>query len=404
MRILHILPSLNPVTGGPAKSIPAQLKLMASMGHHVEMYTTDWPDSTKESRQAEIDGVLVTIFPATPIWPLHHVPYSRALIAELERVTDRFDMFHVSSLWNPLATHALTILRRRRLPYAITCHGMLDPVVFKRNWLAKWGWAELWERRNVENANLIHFTSEQELAKAKTRGWRMRKAVVMPIPVDTSATYPPYTTIERAYPQLRGKEVIAFVGRLNWVKNLDLLVSAFAMVRRDRPDAALLLVGPDSDGMQAMLEQQAAKLGVSDSLIFTGLLGGEALKAAYARAQVVALVSRKENFGLAAAEALSAGAPVVLSDGVDMGKHWQAPPVWRVQQDPASIAQGLVSALCYAREVGLPAQAAFDLAKREWGEAQIFTLLDAFTDVVSERWSRVSDGDGRKSGFLRARS
>ena len=387
MRILHVLPSI--VTGGPARSIPLQLKGLARLGHHVEMFTTRWPefDSSATDCVWEEDGVIVRAFPATPIWPLNHVPYSRGLIDAVRDACGHFDIYHASSLWNPLATHTLTLFRRFRLPYAITCHGMLDPLVFARHRLAKWGWSQLWERSNVEEADLIHFTSDQELRKAQTQGWRLRRTLVMPIIVNpiSGLNLPPRAQLECDYPQLAGKEVITFVGRINWVKNLDLLVAALAQVRRQGRDAVLLCVGPNSDGHREVLERQAIKLGIREQLVFTGLLDGDALQAAYARADVLALVSRKENFGLAAAEALSAGVPVVLSDGIDMGKHWGAPPVWRVEQNVKSIAQGLTGALAYARETGVPCHAARQLAEQEWGQSQIQRMADAFENILADR-------------------
>jgi glycosyltransferase involved in cell wall biosynthesis len=389
MRILHVLPSINIVTGGPSVSIPLQLAALAKLGHHVELFTTDWPEfeSGVTERVLENDGVVVRVFPATRIWPVNHVPYSRGLIAAFRGARGRFDIYHGSSLWNPLITHMLALCRRYQLPYAITCHGMLDPVVFARHRVPKWFWGQLWERRNVEEADLIHFTSEQELLKARAQNWRLRRTLVMPALIDTSAglNLPPRSQLERDYPQLTGKQVIAFVGRINWVKNLDLLVGALALVRREVRDVVLLCVGPDSDGHREVLARQARELGIGEQVVFTGLLDREALKAAYARADVVALVSRKENFGIAAAEALSAGVPVVLSDGVDMGKHWGAPPVWRVEQNVNSIAQGLTAALAYVRETGAPCPAARQLANQEWGRSPILKLAEAFETIVAAR-------------------
>jgi len=389
MRILHVLPSLNSITGGPATSIPLQLSALARLGHYVEMFTTQWPefDTGTAERVWEDRGVIVREFPATSIWPLNHVPYSRGLIAAVRGARGRFDFYHASSLWNPLITHTLALFRRYRLPYAITCHGMLDPIVFARHRVPKWFWGQLWERRNVEEADLIHFTSEQERLKARTRGWRLRRTLVMPIPIDTAGglILPPRTRLERDYPQLAGKQVITFIGRINWVKNLDLLVAALARVRRQVLDVVLLCVGPDSNGLRKVLERQAEELGIGEQIVFTGLLNGDALKAVYARADVLALVSRKENFGNSAAEALSAGVPIVLSDGVDMGKHWGAPPVWRVEQNVESIAQGLTAALAYARETGVPSLAARQLAHLEWGQPQIHKLSEAYQKILDER-------------------
>lgn len=389
MRILHVLPSINNITGGPAKSIPLQLASLAKLGHHVDLFTTRWPDlelSTKPSVYKE-KGVTIHIFPATPLWPLYHVPYSRSLIAAIRNTRGQYDIYQSSSLWNPLATHAMVLFRRYKLPYTITCHGMMDPLVFARHRVAKWCWHQLWERRNFEHAEAVQFTSEMELQKAQNSAWKIRRSLVMPISVEVSAglELPQRTQIESAFPQLIGKEVVLFVGRINWVKNLDLLLAALARLRQLGRDVVLLCVGPDSDHYQQVLEKQAKQLGVESALVFAGLLEGDALKAAFSRADVAALVSRKENFGLAAAEALAAGVPIVLSDGVDMGKHWVAPPVWRVTQDIESISHGLSHALDFSKTSGTPCESARQLARLEWGQLSVQPLVDIFEEILRSK-------------------
>lgn len=388
MRIRLVVPSLNPVTGGPSKSAMMEMKGLARLGHQVEVLTTFWPAPSRDSQctSFEENGVAVRIFPHTPFGPLRHVPNSPSLLRAVRATKNEFDFYVVSSLWNPLATRVMATYRLRKLPYAIICHGMLDPVVFGRHRIGKWLWAKLWERKNVERAQLVHFTSEPEREKARRCKWEIRKSIVKPIALDVSAyrELPPAGQLEYQYPQLANRQVIAFVGRINWVKNLHLLVGALAELKKRGTDAFLLLAGPDSDGQLTLLKAQANELGVSDRLVFTGLLQGEALQSVYARADVVALVSQKENFGLAAAEALCAGVPVVLSDGVDMGHHWPAPPAWRVLQNVKSVADGLAASLAYAQKSAKPSAAARALAEAEWGTSNSQLLSDAYEEALAD--------------------
>ena len=68
--------------------------------------------------------------------------------------------------------------------------------------------------------------------------------------------------------------------------------------------------------------QRIRSLGLSQYVLFTGMLEGQQLKAAYACSDVLALVSQKENFGISVAEGLACGRPVVVSEGVDMASDW----------------------------------------------------------------------------------
>jgi glycosyltransferase involved in cell wall biosynthesis len=264
-------------------------------------------------------------------------------------------------------------------------HGMLDPVVLKHNRWKKLAWTALWERSNVEGASLITFNTEAEEQKARLCGWHIRNTFVLPHLVELSSwkKLPPRSAFEDHYPQVRGAEVILFVGRINWVKNLDKLIDAFATVRRSRPSAMLVCVGPDSDGYRHELEHRANALGLNGRVLFTGMLVGDELKAAYARANMAALVSQKENFGLTVAEALASGLPVVISTGVDVSAAWESEgPVRRVTPTPPEIASAIIALLERVNNLGLPDPEAQALAEKEWGRSRMRALGDAFCSVV----------------------
>src|SRR5690242_18692212 len=93
LRILHVLPSINAVTGGTAKATILQLKGLAGLGHYVELFTTRWPEVDVRAAEhvLEQDGIIVRIFPGTSIRPLNHVPYSRELIAAVRAARGKFD-------------------------------------------------------------------------------------------------------------------------------------------------------------------------------------------------------------------------------------------------------------------------------------------------------------------------
>ncbi|HVX35946.1 MAG TPA: glycosyltransferase [Hyphomicrobium sp.] len=107
------------------------------------------------------------------------------------------------------------------------------------------------------------------------------------------------------------RPTIAMVSRLDAIKDHATLLRAFAVVKRDKPDAELWIIG---DGpLRARLDAQARMLGISDSTRFLGnrvdignLLG---------QVDVFAFsTTRDEGFGIALIEAMAAGIPIVASD------------------------------------------------------------------------------------------
>jgi glycosyltransferase involved in cell wall biosynthesis len=266
-------------------------------------------------------------------------------------------------------------------------HGMLDPLVLRKHRWKKFPWSVLWEKRNIETATLLLFNSEAERSKAELCGWRLNRTFVMPHLIDLAywADLPPKEAFHKSFPQIRGCDVILFVGRLNWVKNLDRLVDALNLVRRRRPTAVLLCVGPDSDGERKRLESRAKALGLANHVFFTGLLEGDDLKAAYACANLLVLVSKKENFGLTVADALAAGLPVVVSEGVDVAARWKSSgPVRRVQPEPEAISEAIVDLLRRGEENGLPDAEARTLARKEWGKTRLAEMVTRYQQILKE--------------------
>jgi glycosyltransferase involved in cell wall biosynthesis len=389
LRILQIVPSLAQETGGPTRSVPALGKALAELGHRVVLYTTGWPANEQHAessihREEKMDYEIIT-FPAQQSWFFPDLPYSPALVQAVFKNSRAFDIVHAFSLWNPVATFSLRALRRSGSVYCLSPLGMLDPVVLHRKRWKKRPWQFLWERANIENAALVHFTASLEEEKARDR-WKLKRTIVVPQIVDLEnwRVLPDRSSIESRFPQIHGCEVILFVGRINWVKNLDLLLSALPAVRRERPRAMLICAGPDNEGYQSVLEKQARALGIEDHVIFTGMLQGDLLKSAYARADVLALVSRKENFGHAAAEALACGIPVVLSNGVGIGADWPANDAMiRVEPAPGQIASALIRTLQRSAALGLPDPEACFLARNFLGTFPGAKIAAAYNSVLS---------------------
>lgn len=387
MRILHIVPSLAPETGGPAQAVLRMCMLLAKAGNEVVLFTSSWPisDRPNSPREQIGDSFKILIFPSKTSLLMSRLPRSPNLIRAVRECSQDFDIILNHSLWNPLTTFVMRKLQRVGSKYCLMPHGMLDPVVLKRNRWKKLPWAYLWERKNIEEASLIIFNTEAEEEKARQTGWHFKRTFVFPHIIDLSEwkESPPRSMFETRFPQVKGREVVLFVGRINWVKNLDKLLEAIAILRQIRPSAMLVCVGPDSDGCRSKIEKYAQALGIEESLLFTGMLDRESLKTAYACGDVLALVSQKENFGLVVAEALACGLPVVLSEGVDIGKNLpEGGPVRCVRAVPNEIAEALTEMLDRSASQGLPDPQALALARKTWGDSSVTQLLEAFNSVI----------------------
>ena len=108
------------------------------------------------------------------------------------------------------------------------------------------------------------------------------------------------------------RSVIGVVSRLEHIKGMDLVIPAFAKVRRRFPDVRLIVVGDGS--LRGSMEQQAQELGCADAVTWAGRQPQEALPQYYSEMDIVLMPSRSEGFGLTAIEAMACGCVVVASD------------------------------------------------------------------------------------------
>jgi D-inositol-3-phosphate glycosyltransferase len=112
------------------------------------------------------------------------------------------------------------------------------------------------------------------------------------------------------------QNILLFVGRIQRLKGLEVLVRAFAKL--GDLDARLLVVGgqpgtsPESREI-ARLHHLVAKLGIADRTGFVGAVAHEQLPLYYSAADVTVMPSSYESFGLVAVESLACGTPVVAT-------------------------------------------------------------------------------------------
>jgi glycosyltransferase involved in cell wall biosynthesis len=132
-----------------------------------------------------------------------------------------------------------------------------------------------------------------------------------------------------SHPALRGKRVLLFLSRIQEKKGCDLLLEAFAKVAAQDSNLHLLMAGPDQTGLVAKLQAQAQRLGIADRITWPGMLQGDMKWGAFYASEAFVLPSHQENFGIAVAEAMGCGLPVLISDKVN---------IWReVETDGAGI-------------------------------------------------------------------
>jgi glycosyltransferase involved in cell wall biosynthesis len=325
MKVLHVIPNLAARTGGPPVAVVESSLALARCGVETTIFATDMAETASARSHERVlpsdlpngaDALDLRLFPA--VWP-RRLAFSPALWRALDEEASRYDVAHIHSLFLFPQFAAYRAARRSGVPYVVSPRGALDPYLRARSRPLKAMNDALWQRAMLAGAAALHVTSNDEARLLRDVAPDVPR-VVVPNGIRCSDydALPPASEFRGRF--LGGHEgpVVMYLGRISHKKGLDLLIRAFALVRRDVPDSRLAIVGPDDEGLTPALLGQAARLGVAGAVTFTGMLRGRDKLAALAAADVWALPSHSENFGIAVAEAMAAGRAVVVSPGVNI--------------------------------------------------------------------------------------
>jgi len=219
----------------------------------------------------------------------------RAQARAVRAATPDADIVH-AHWWVPGGVAAWRAHSARGAPYVVTLHGT-DVALLDRSPLA----GALARRVLRGAAGLTAVSSFLAARAARAARIDARRIAVQPMPVE----------VERFSRLATGGGGVFTVGRLSAQKRLDVLIEAVAELRRRGTLVPLTIVGDGPE--RAALERRAQELGVAYQLTFTGAVRPDAIPATLAGADVFAFPAEGEGLGLAAAEALMLGIPVVAA-------------------------------------------------------------------------------------------
>jgi glycosyltransferase involved in cell wall biosynthesis len=268
--------------------------------------------------------------------------YNVKLVPWLKANARGYDTVIVNGIWQYHSFAAWRALKGMGVPYYVFTHGMLDPW-FKRAYPVKhlkkwlyWPWADY---RVLRDARAVLFTSEEERLQARQSFWLYRAAERV-VAYGTSAPPADAANLREiflaAHPSLRGKRLILYLSRLHEKKGCDLLLRAFARLATAKNEWHLVMAGPDETGVGVRLKNLTQALGLTDRVTWPGMLRGDLKWGAFYSAEVFALPSHQENFGIAVAEALSCGLPVLISDKVNIWREIESDQAGLVEEDTQS--------------------------------------------------------------------
>lgn len=349
MHVYLTISSLSKNTGGPATVVQHLSEYLLHLGVSVTVVTTATEPASGEvlPRDHDIDVVRVPSGAGSG--------WRSALDGRLQRErkpapTDQ-RIVHDFGLWLP-ANHAVaSVCNRLNIPRVCSPCGMLAPWALRHKaWKKKLAWW-LYQRRDLSRSNVLVATAGPEMQDIH-RNFPGKPIALVPNGVELRAT----TESRTLKPELRDQGSVArsqgrrvvFLGRLHPVKGLNNLVEAW---NRVQPVGwQCILAGPNEAGHQAELEKLIRRYHLQNSFQFPGMMANGAKRDLLEQADVFVLPSFTENFGVAAAEALACGLPVIATKGTPWQEIVEHKCGWWVDMGVEPLAEALKQAFSMTEE------------------------------------------------------
>ena len=305
MRTLHVSSGVDPRFGGAtAASLATILGARRAGAENLAVFPTPnepvaWKDETVEILDAA--GVGVNTFPHSRIfgalssrWGIS-LPLACWLLANARR----FDLVHAHGAWTFTTLTALLASKVARRPFVLSTHESLTDFDIAKSRLARRALKRAARWLYLTASDLVIVSSELEL---RDTGTRDKRVSVLP------HALPEMPVRTRPKTDRRGLHV-GCLTRLDPKKNIALLLEAAAGC----PETFLDIAGTGPEPLVQSLRTLADRLGLADRAVWRGFIDSSTKSTFFADVDVLVMPSEYECFGMAAAEALCAGVPVVVS-------------------------------------------------------------------------------------------
>ncbi len=315
MRLLHVINSLHPSNGGPVEGIREMSLEQIRQGHSAHVLTLDAPNSPGHDR---FHAQIIALGPSGP------QPFclNFRLIPWLSQQRDNYDAVLVHGIWDYSTIGAWLALRGSQTPFFVYAHGMLDPW-FRTNLTGYCKksiyWLLLGRHIFREAHGILYLTeAERHLARYSFSPYLCRELLAPHGTQRPGLTDTAREAFLRHFPQVRGRKVLLFLGRIHPKKGVQVLLDAFAEASVHAPSLHLVIAGTGDPQYLQLLQADTAEADLQHRITWTGYLTDHLRAGAFAVADAFILPSHGENFALSAVEALARGVPVLLSKRVNI--------------------------------------------------------------------------------------
>jgi glycosyltransferase involved in cell wall biosynthesis len=300
---------------------------------------------------------------------------------EIHRLSKSPCILHGHGIWRIANLFPLIIGRETPARIVYSPRGTLSSWSMQYKSLVKKPFWKLLQKPALDRCHCYHATAGAEYEDIRRVGLR-RPVAIIPNGIDI-----PTLTSDAQ----RRKQVV-FLSRINPVKGLDILLPAWAAIAPDFQEWELIIAGPLDNEYATAVQASAGSLNCP-SIKFVGESLGNNKTRLLAEAALFVLPSYSENFGIAVAEALAHGLPVITTSGTPWSEITQRDAGWYISPNKPALEDALRSALSQP----LPALREMGNKGRTWMEVSYSWEHIAIMMQETYRWLH---SNGSKPGWV----
>lgn len=375
MKVLQVIPYLHPSYGGPVTSLNAILNASCENGINVDVLSTNAgfdkhlsTDTDAYLRPDVKKHIFDLSFPR--FWF-----YSSGMKNWLENHVTQYDLLHLHIPFTAPFFMASKAAIKNKIPVVATLHGLLDPWSMSHKALKKSLYYQMIERSHLSSITALHVTSSLEAQAVKNLNLSV---AVKNFPLSVASSCVP--RIKKTDENLVR---LLFIGRLHPVKSIPTILDAVKHLKNSGMNVVLDLAGCGDPSYEQFLREKINNNQIQDQVIWHGHANEAQKISLYQHADLFVLPSLHENFGLAAAEAMGVGLPVIVSDQVGLASDVLDTHSGLVVPagDDFSLAEAVKK--IYGQKLSIPmGQAALDLVKNRYAPHVFSTKLVAMYRAV----------------------
>ena len=289
MKVLNIIGSIDEGAGGPSRSVTQTCEQVSKQGTHIELICRLSPNPVNVKTS---DAFKVTFRNLANLF-----------IFSFSISKKKIKLIHLQHIWDPYIHVIAWIARIKGIPYIISPRGMLAPTILNQHTWKKKIALFLYQQRDLKKASYIHATSEKEKQNIRNLGFT-NPLVIIPNGIDISLVPSQKTDF--------GSRKVVFLSRIHPQKGLEIMLESWKHI--SLKDWTLEIAGDGDVSYIKILQNKITQENIKN-VIFLGSIYNEKKWDFLKSGDIFILPTYSESFGIAIAEALAVGIPVITTTG-----------------------------------------------------------------------------------------